>query len=176
MFTSQGLYEHGHLKALAIYCCDGRFINAVEELLHHLGHARLDTLTMPGGPALLNPWAASLLESDQVTRASQFLMKAHGIDHFVLLSHEGCGYYRQKLPGRPAADIRQSQMEDLRVAARAVRVARADVRGALSRDRARGPRALPVHPCGVVGSIARHLSVLGATERTKPTGLPGCTR
>ena len=100
----------------------------MEELFHHLGHARLDTLTMPGGPALLNPWAASILESDQVSRASQFLMKAHNIDHVVLLSHEGCGYYRQKLPGRPAADIRQSQVDDLRVAARAVRAARSGVR------------------------------------------------
>ena len=128
MFVSQGLYDHGHPKALAIYCSDGRFTNAVEELFHHLGHARLDTLTMPGGPALLNPWAASILESDQVSRASQFLMKAHNIDHVVLLSHEGCGYYRQKLPGRPAADIRQSQVDDLRVAARAVRAARSGVR------------------------------------------------
>jgi hypothetical protein len=128
MFVSQGLYDAGHPRALAIYCSDGRFTNAVEELLHHLGHARLDTLTMPGGPALLNPWAASLLEADQVSRASQFLMKAHSIDHVVLLSHEGCGYYRQKLPGRPAADLRQHQLDDLRVAARAVPTARGGVR------------------------------------------------
>lgn len=128
MFVSQGLYETGHPKALAIYCSDGRFTNAVEELLHHLGHARLDTLTMPGGPALLNPWTASILDADQVNRASQFLIKAHSIDHVVLLSHEGCGYYRQKLPGRPTADIRQSQVDDLRVAARAVRAARSSMR------------------------------------------------
>jgi len=131
MFISQGLYEHGHPSALAIYCSDGRFTSAVEELLHHLGHARLDTLTMPGGPALLNPWAASILDADQVTRASQFLIKAHSIDHVVLLSHETCGYYRQKLPGRPAADVRQSQVDDLRIAARAVRAGRANMRVAL---------------------------------------------
>jgi hypothetical protein len=128
MFISHSPYEASHPKALAIYCSDGRFTNAVEELLHHLGHARLDTLTMPGGPALLNPWAASLLESDQIQRASQFLIRAHTIEHVVLLSHEGCGYYRQKLPGRPAADIRASQTEDLRVAAKAVRSTRAGIR------------------------------------------------
>ncbi len=131
MFISQSTYEPGHPKALAIYCSDGRFTNAVEELLHHLGHPRLDTLTMPGGPALLNPWAASILDADQIQRASQFLIRAHSIDHVVLLSHETCGYYRQKLPGRPPEEIRKTQMNDLHIAARAVRGARPGIRVAL---------------------------------------------
>jgi hypothetical protein len=131
MFVSKTAYEPGHPRALAIYCSDGRFTEAVEELLHHLGHARLDTLTMPGGPALLNPWAASILDADQIQRASQFLIRAHAIDHLVLLSHENCGYYRQKMPGRPAADVRASQTDDLRIAARALRGARPGVRVAL---------------------------------------------
>ena len=67
MFLSITPYEPRHPKALAVYCSDGRFTQAVEELCHHLGHERLDTLTMPGGPALLNPWTASILEADQVT-------------------------------------------------------------------------------------------------------------
>ncbi len=124
MFISQSAYEAEHPRALAIYCSDGRFTSAVEELLHHLGHARLDTLTIPGGPALLNPWAASILDADQIQRASQFLIRAHSIDHIVLLSHENCGYYRQKHPGRPAVDVRKAQTDDLRIAARAVRLAR----------------------------------------------------
>ena len=124
MFTSQSAYEPEHPRALAIYCSDGRFTNAVEELLHHLGHARLDTLTIPGGPALLTPWAASILDADQIQRASQFLIRAHSIDHIVLLTHENCGYYRQTHPGRPVDEVREAQTDDLRFAARALRVAR----------------------------------------------------
>jgi carbonic anhydrase len=131
MFVSRTAYEPGHPRALAVYCSDGRFTEAVEELLHHLGHARLDTLTIPGGPAILNPWAASILDADQIQRAAQFLIRAHHIDHLVLLSHEGCGYYRQKMPGRPAADVRKSQTDDLQIAARALRGARPGVRVAL---------------------------------------------
>jgi len=123
-FLSTARFDAAHPKALAIYCSDGRFTQPVEDLLHHLGHERLDTLTMPGGPGLLNLWAGSLLEADQVERAARFLIQGHAIDHAVLLAHAGCGYYRQRYPGRPAADVKQSQLDDLRVAARAVRAAR----------------------------------------------------
>ena len=49
-FQSSTPYEPSHPKALAIYCSDGRFTQPVEDLLHSLGHARLDTCTLPGGP------------------------------------------------------------------------------------------------------------------------------
>jgi hypothetical protein len=124
MFLSITPYESRHPKALAVYCSDGRFTQAVEELCHHLGHKRLDTLTMPGGPALLNPWTASILEADQVTRAAQFLIRGHAIDQVVLLAHAGCGYYRQRLPGVLAAEVKKSQLDDLRGACKVIRGAR----------------------------------------------------
>lgn len=123
-FLSTTPFAETHPKALAIYCSDGRFTQAVEDLLHHLGHARLDTLTLPGGPGLLNFWAGSLLEADQVERAARFLIRGHSIDHVVLLAHAGCGYYRQRHPGRPADEVKASQLADIRVAARALRGAR----------------------------------------------------
>lgn len=124
IFVAPSAYDAAHPNALAVYCSDGRFTQAVEELLHHLGHPRLDTLTMPGGPGLLNFWAGSLLEADQVERAARFLIRGHSIDHVVLLAHAGCGYYRQRHPGRPAADVKATQLDDMRVAARALRNAR----------------------------------------------------
>jgi hypothetical protein len=123
-FTSTTPFDASHPNALAVYCSDGRFTQAVEELLHHLGHARLDTLTMPGGPGLLNFWAGSLLEADQVDRAARFLIRGHAIDHVVLLAHAGCGYYRQRHPGLAAEQVKTTQLEDLRVAGRALRTAR----------------------------------------------------
>jgi hypothetical protein len=124
IFVAPSAYDAAHPNALAVYCSDGRFTQAVEELLQHLGHPRLDTLTMPGGPGLLNFWAGSLLEADQVERAARFLIRGHSIDHVVLLAHAGCGYYRQRHPGRPAADVKATQLDDMRVAARALRNAR----------------------------------------------------
>jgi|HubBroStandDraft_6_1064221.scaffolds.fasta_scaffold349910_2 hypothetical protein len=124
-------YDPAHPKALAVYCSDGRFTQAVEDLCHHLGHARLDTLTIPGGPGLLNLWSGSLLDADQIDRAARFLIRGHGIEHAVLLSHAGCGYYRQRFPGQPAAAVKQSQLDDLRAAARAIRSARAGITVAL---------------------------------------------
>jgi hypothetical protein len=130
-FVAEVPYEAAHPKALAVYCSDGRFTQAVEELCHHLGHPRLDTLTIPGGPGLLNLWAGSLLEADQIQRAARFLIRGHAIDHVVLLAHAGCGYYAQRYPGRPRADVERTQLDDLRAAARAVREARAGIAVAL---------------------------------------------
>jgi len=123
-FVSTTPYEASHPRALAVYCSDGRFTQAVEDLLHHLGHARLDTLTLPGGPGVLNLWAGSLLEADQMERAARFLIRGHSIDHVVLLAHAGCGYYRQRFPGRAVGETRKSQIEDLQVAGGALRSAR----------------------------------------------------
>lgn len=130
-YLSTAPFAAAHPRALAVYCSDGRFTRPVEDLLHHLGHDRLDTLTMPGGPGLLNLWAASVLEADQVERAARFLIQGHAIDHAVLLAHAGCGYYRQRYPGRNAEDVKASQLDDLRVAARAVRAARRGITVAL---------------------------------------------
>jgi hypothetical protein len=127
-YVSTSPFDPKHPKALAVYCSDGRFTEAVEELLHHLGHERLDTLTLPGGPGLLNFWAGSLLEADQLERAARFLIQGHALDHVVLLAHEGCGYYKTRFPGRPAAEVKASQLEDLRVAGRALRAARSGIR------------------------------------------------
>jgi hypothetical protein len=121
-FVAQAPYSANYPTALAIYCSDGRFTEAVEELLHHLGHKRLDTLTLPGGPGLLNPWASgsSVLESQHVMRAAQMLIKNHGITEVVLLAHAGCGHYKLACPHLSHAEIKKCQIADLSVAAKAL--------------------------------------------------------
>jgi hypothetical protein len=119
-FVARAPFSASYPTALAIYCSDGRFTEAVEELLHHLGHKRLDTLTLPGGPGLLNPWAASVLEAGQVMRSAQMLIKNHGITEVVLLAHAGCGHYKLRFPGQSAEEIKKVQIADLAIAAKAL--------------------------------------------------------
>jgi len=53
-FVASERFRPSHPSALAVYCSDGRFTRAVEQLLESKGCARVDTLTMPGGPALFS--------------------------------------------------------------------------------------------------------------------------
>jgi carbonic anhydrase len=91
-YVSRGPYEASHPHVLAVYCSDGRFTDAVEDLAQHLGHECIDTLTLPGGPGLLNRWSADYLESEMVMRAAKFLIQGHHITEVLLMAHAGCGY------------------------------------------------------------------------------------
>lgn len=119
-FHSPTPFDATHPRALAIYCSDGRFTQPVEDLLHSLGHARLDTVTMPGGPGLLNHLSASYADADAMGRSASFLIRAHGISEVVLLAHHGCGYYRHKRPTDSPEQIEKRQLDDLRLAAKAI--------------------------------------------------------
>jgi len=111
-------FDAKHPHALAMYCSDGRFTDAIEELLHELGHARLDTLTIPGGPALLDLTSSNLGAVDVMREAATFLIKAHKISHVVLLGHDGCGYYKARFPYESQEAMKRRQLDDLRQAAR----------------------------------------------------------
>ncbi|HZU98886.1 MAG TPA: carbonic anhydrase [Planctomycetota bacterium] len=120
-FAARTRFESSHPTALAIYCSDGRFTDSVEELLHGLGHPRLDTLTMPGGPALLNLWSATTSARHAVQEAARFLIEKHRIRKVVLVAHEGCGYYRSLCSGETPEQIEERQRKDLAVASRELR-------------------------------------------------------
>ena len=120
-FEAPHPFEVTHPHALAVYCSDGRFTQSVEDLLAHIGHGRLDTLTIPGGPAVLNHMSAAYADADVISRAAAFLIKSHAITEVVLLAHEGCGYYRQKRPSDTPEQIFARQIDDLRAAAKTLR-------------------------------------------------------
>ena len=109
-------YDASHPTALAVYCSDGRFTNSVEELLEKLGHPRLDTLTIPGGPGLLDHKTSGYTDCDSFSRAAEFLIRGHHITAVVLLAHKGCGYYGTKFPDLSADQIEKRQLADLRSA------------------------------------------------------------
>lgn len=119
-FESATPFDPSHPTALAIYCSDGRFTQPVEDLLHGLGHSRLDTITLPGGPGLLNHLSASYADADAMTRSAAFLIAKHAITEVVLLAHHGCGYYRHKRPMDSTEQIEMRQLDDLRHAAKAI--------------------------------------------------------
>jgi len=120
-FVADASFDPDHPNALAIYCSDGRFTDPVEQLLHGLGHSRLDTLTMPGGPGLLNIWSASSSTRQALSEAARFLIEQHRIRRVVLIAHKGCGYYRALFRGDSAERIEERQRSDLAVAARELR-------------------------------------------------------
>jgi hypothetical protein len=111
-------FDAKHPSALAMYCSDGRFTDAVEELLHTLGHPRLDTLTIPGGPALLDLTSSTLGGVDVMRSAASFLIRAHKITHVVLLGHDGCGYYKSRFPYESPEAMHRRQISDLNQASR----------------------------------------------------------
>ena len=117
-FTARTKFVAEHPHALALYCSDGRFTESVEELARELGHARLDTMTLPGGPGLLSMQTAKFGDLDTTRRAASFLVAGHGIRDVVLIAHQGCGYYRARMGTRSPAEIEKAQLADLDTCAR----------------------------------------------------------
>lgn len=111
-------FDKTHPPALAIYCSDGRFTDAVEELLHSHGHPRLDTITLPGGPALLELGSAGFSQLETMRGAATFLIRGHATKKVVLLAHDGCGFYAQRYRMDSPEAIRTMQLRDLRAAGR----------------------------------------------------------
>lgn len=120
-------FDKKHPKALAIYCSDGRFTDAVEELVHGLGHARLDVLCMPGGPALLDLGSASFSALEAMRNSASFLIRGHAIKHVTLIAHDGCGYYKERYRFETPEEIIKQQKDDLRIAAQWVAGSHPDV-------------------------------------------------
>ena len=111
-------FDARHPEALAIYCSDGRFTDAVEALVHELGHKRLDVLCMPGGPALLDLESASFSALETMRTGASFLIRGHATKHVILVAHEGCGYYKERYRFEKPDEIVRQQREDLRTAAK----------------------------------------------------------
>lgn len=106
-------YQHEHPNTLALYCSDGRFTRAVEDLCATLDADRIDTVTIPGGPGLLDVGKLALSDRAVVTKSLGFLIAGHKIEQVVLVAHAGCGYYRTRYPRKSAAEIEVAQRADL---------------------------------------------------------------
>lgn len=128
VFESKAAFDAAYPPALAVWCSDGRFTRSVEELLASLGEERLDTLTMPGGPALLDTTSAGVAALDTVREAASFLIKAHATKSVVLVAHSECGYYRSRYRYESAEAMLRRQLADLRGASRHLTTTHAGLR------------------------------------------------
>jgi hypothetical protein len=114
-------WHSDRIGALALYCSDGRWGEAIDEFCHrHLQIPRYDRWAVPGGPA----WVAVAQEDPELHRAIRiqldFLMRTHELERVVLITHYGCAWYGHRLQ-RPADQCLLAQAADVDAAATALR-------------------------------------------------------
>jgi hypothetical protein len=113
IYESPTPYEQARIHAAAIYCSDGRVGEQIDEFLHRgLGLPRYDRLAIPGGPACLSGSLLTFLEGRAALDALTFLIRVHDLRRVVLIAHEGCAYYRERL-GVPDSSMLAEQRQDL---------------------------------------------------------------
>ena len=121
-FTTQQSWNPERIRAMAIYCSDGRWGEAFDEYCHDgLKLPRYDRFAVPGGPLLLTMRDASLISAYDAARDQiHFLVEGHELSRLVLITHWGCAFYHRLLHAEPA-DCLATQLADLRTAARTLR-------------------------------------------------------
>ncbi len=98
VYESGIAYEHARIRAAAIYCSDGRVGEHFDDFLQNgLGLPRYDRVALPGGAACLAGHPQAHLEEQGVVDELKFLVEAHGLRRVVLVAHEGCAFYAQRL-------------------------------------------------------------------------------
>jgi hypothetical protein len=102
-YKSPTPYEAGRINAAAVYCSDGRIGDHIDDFLHQgLGLPRYDRLACPGGPVALAGRLLAFWEARGVDQQLRFLVGVHAVSQVVLIAHEGCAYYRERLGISPA--------------------------------------------------------------------------
>jgi hypothetical protein len=122
LYTSSAPFEAQRVHAVAIYCSDGRFGDAVDEFLHrHLGLPNYDRLAIAGGPAWLTYRSSvGLLQYGFVREQLDFLVQFHQLQRAILIAHHGCAHYLRRLAG-DADSALPIQIQDLHEAAEVLR-------------------------------------------------------
>jgi hypothetical protein len=121
VFTSTEPWHPERIGALALYCSDGRWGDAFDEFCHrHLLIPRYDRWAVPGGPAWLTAGDDEPALSQAARSQIDFLVRAHELEHIVLITHFGCAYYSQRL-GKTPRECLAAQIEDVRAAAGTLR-------------------------------------------------------
>jgi hypothetical protein len=116
VFESSHRFESTRIQAVAVYCSDGRFGEAFDDLLQTgLQLPRYDRLAVPGGPACLARHFKLYREEEGVLSQLKFLIEVHRIERVVLIAHEGCAFYLQRLQVSPL-QLESQQRDDMRKA------------------------------------------------------------
>jgi hypothetical protein len=115
-FESTLAYDPARIHAAAVYCSDGRVGEQMDEFLHQgLGLPRYDRVACPGGPVALAGRLLAFWECRSVEEQLRFLVRAHGLGKVVLIAHQDCAYYRERL-AIPAMELEAQQVRDLDMA------------------------------------------------------------
>ena len=121
IFESREPYDAHRIHAAAIYCSDGRFGEHCDDFLQrYLQLPRYDRLVIPGGPGNLAGHFITYREGEALAQQLQFLIDAHGLERVVLIGHEGCAFYTDRLCITPA-DLMTRQHDDLRKTAERIK-------------------------------------------------------
>jgi len=114
-------FDENRIRAAAVYCSDGRFGEHFDDFLHNaLKLPRYDRLAVPGGASCLAGHFLAHREEEGMIEQLRFLIKVHGIERVVLVAHQDCAFYLERLRVSPfQLDVRQC--EDMRTAAARVR-------------------------------------------------------
>lgn len=120
-YESSVPFDEQRMRAVAVYCSDGRFGEQFDDLLQNaLQLPRYDRLAVPGGAACLASHFTTYREEEGIVEQLRFLVEVHGLQRVVLIAHENCAFYSQRLHV-PSLQLESQQKEDLQKAVRRVR-------------------------------------------------------
>ena len=120
-FESSVCFDCRRIRAAAVYCSDGRLGDQFDELMHGaLKLPRYDRLAVPGGAACLASHFAIYREAEGVAEQLRFLVQVHDLERVVLIAHQDCAFYTQRLKVSPL-QLESQQREDMKKAVRRVR-------------------------------------------------------
>ena len=119
-YESSVRFDDNRIRAAAVYCSDGRFGEQFDDLLRNaLQLPRYDRLAVPGGGACLASCFSAYREEEGVLEQLRFLVKVHGLQRVVLIAHEGCAFYTERLE-LSALQLETVQREDIKKAVQRV--------------------------------------------------------
>ena len=116
VFESSVPLNPERIRAAAVYCSDGRFGLQFDEFLqNHLRLPRYDRLAIPGGPACLAAHFSTFREEEAAVEELRFLVEVHQLESVVLIAHQNCAFYTQRLQ-TPELQLETQQREDMQKA------------------------------------------------------------
>ncbi len=120
-YESSVPFDVERIQAVAVYCSDGRFGEQVDDLLQHaLKLPGYDRLALPGGGACLAHHFSTYREEEAALSQLRFLVEAHSLQRVVLIAHEDCAFYTERLHVSQL-QLETRQREDLEKAVSRVR-------------------------------------------------------
>jgi hypothetical protein len=120
-FHSSLRFDENRIRAAAVYCSDGRFGEHFDDFLHNgLRLPRYDRLALPGGAACLAGHIVACREEEALTEQLRFLIRAHGLQRVVLIAHQDCAFYTERLHV-PLKQLELRQRHDMHAAVERIR-------------------------------------------------------